>query len=169
MTQFVQCLTQSALTFLHVEEHVQLLGVEALVSDVAENVKLCVRQYWLWQTHHLAIACIRCEYVCSHGTDILCQTHHEFLANRVDGRVSNLCELLTEIVEEYLRTVTDDSERSVITHGSHRLLSVCRHRHYGAVDVLLSETEAYKFALIVRYGVLDMSSALQFLKLYAVG
>ena len=123
----------------------------------------------MWQTNHLAVAGIGCQDVGSHGTDILCQTHHQFLSDGVDGGVGNLRKLLTEIVEEYLGAVADNSQRRIIAHRSHRLLTGCCHRDDGFVNVFLSVAELYEFAFEVLYRIFYVATALQFLQLDTVG
>ena len=161
-------LTQSAGALLDVEQHGELLGLEALVADVAEDVQLRVRQHWLWQTHHLAVAGVGGQDVRAHCTDVLGQRHHQFLTYRVDGRVRHLRKLLSEVVEEYLRTVRDHCQWRVVTHRCHRLLTCCRHRHNRLVDVLLTETEVDELPFIILHRVLHVATALQLLQLDAV-
>ena len=163
MAQVVKCFSQTFLTFRHLKEDGQFLGLEALGSDVTEYVELCVRQNGLREAHHLTVARIWCQDVCSYCADVLSQTHHEFLANRVDGRVCHLCELLAEVVEQYLRTVADNSQWRIVTHSGNRFLSCSGHRDDGLVDVLLSEAEGNQLVLEVAHTVLHMPSTLQFL------
>ena len=107
MTEIVQRLAQSFFSFLDVEEYREFLCLESFVADVAKYIELGVGQHGLGQSHHLAVRGIWCQDVRTHSTNILRETHHQFLAYRVDGRVGHLCKLLTEVVEEHLRTVTD--------------------------------------------------------------
>ena len=79
-----------------------------------------------------------------------------------------MCELLTEVVEENLRPVTDNSKRRVVTHRCYRLLPGSRHRYNGSIYVLLSEAEGDELAFVVLHRVLHMPSALEFLQLDAV-
>ena len=161
-------MSESARTLLDVEQHGEFLCFETLIADVAENVQLRVRQHGLGKAHHLAVRSVGCQDVCAHRTDILRQAHHQFLTNRVNGGVGHLCELLTEVVEENLRTVADDCQWRVVTHCCYRLLSCRSHGHHCLVDVFLTETEVDEFPFIVLHRVLHMSSALQFLQLDAV-
>ena len=147
----------------------QLSGLETLVAYVTQYVELSVGKHWLWQTHHLAVAGIGCQNAVSHGTYVFRQTHHQFLTYRVDGWVGDLCKLLTEVVEEHLWTVAQDSKRSIVAHSSHRLLSCHSHRYDGAVYILLSVAELHQFLLVVLYGILHMATTLELLQLYAVG
>ena len=129
---------------------------------------MCVGQYGLRQAHHLTVRGVGRQDVCSHGADILRQRHHQLFADGVDGRVRHLRKLLTEIVEEHLRTITHHSQRRIVTHRSHRLLSGCRHRDDRLIDVLLSEAEVHEFALEVAHAILHVTAALQLLQLHAV-
>ena len=129
---------------------------------------MCICKHGLWQSHHLAIAGIWLQDVCANGTDVFCQAHHQFLADGVDGWVGHLGELLTEIVEERLWTIADDSQWGVVSHRRHRFLSCCSHRHNGAVDVLLAETEVHQLAFKMAHTVLHMATALQLLQLHTV-
>ena len=127
-----------------------------------------VGQYGLRQPHHLAVRGIRGQYVGPHGTDILRETHHQLLADGVDGRVRHLCKLLAEIVEQHLRAVADDGQRRVVTHGGNRLLTGRSHGDDGLVDVLLSEAKRQQPALQVAHAVVHVPPALQLLQLHAV-
>ena len=169
LAQCIYSLAQSLLAFLLVEEHRELPCLKALVADVTQYVELGIGKHRLRQAHHLTVLLVRREYVGAHGTYILCKTHHQFFTYRVDGRVCDLCKLLTEIVEEYLRAIADDSQRSIITHSSYRLLSCSSHRHEGLINILLSETEHTESAFVVRNSILHFTSALQLLQLNTVG
>ena len=105
LTQLIECLTESLLAFLDVEEDGQFLRVESLIADVTKYVELRVGQHGLWQTNHLAVRGIGRQDVGSYGSDVFCQAHYQLLTNRVDGGVGNLRKLLTEIVEQHLWTV----------------------------------------------------------------
>ena len=103
-------------TFRAFEQDRQLDGVEALVTDVAEQVELRVGQDRMRQAHHLAVVLIRRQDARADPSDILEEGHHHLLADGVDGRVGHLGELLAEIVEERLRTFCQNSQRRVISH-----------------------------------------------------
>ena len=90
---------------VYLEQHWQLYCLESLISDVTKYVELGICQHGLWQAHHLAVAGIRRQDVGSYSTDVLCQTHYQLLTDGVDGRVGDLSELLTEVVEQHLWTV----------------------------------------------------------------
>ena len=147
----------------------QLTGLEALIAYVAEYVELGVGEHWLWQSHHLAVAGIRRQYAVAHSADVFRQTHHQFLTYRVDGRVGDLSKLLTEIVEEHLRTVAQDSKRSVVAHSGYGFLSSHSHRDDGAIYILLSVAELHQFPFVILYGIIHMATTLELLQLYAVG
>ena len=168
LAQILDSLSQSTRTFFNVEQHGEFLRLETLVADVAENVQLRVGQHRLWQSHHLAVRSVGREDVRAHRTDILRQAHHQFLTYGVDGRVGHLCKLLTEVVEENLRTVADDCQWRVITHCCYRLLPCSCHGHHSLVDILLTKTEVDEFPFIVLNRVLHMATALQLLQLDAV-
>ncbi len=120
------------------------------------------------QANHLTVRSIGRQDIRSHSTDILCQRHHQFLTNRVDSGIRDLRELLTEIVEEHLRTVADHGQWCVITHRGHWFLSCCRHRHNCLVDIFLAEAEVHEFLVEIADGVVNVATALQFLQLHAV-
>ena len=169
LAQRIYSLAQSLLAFLLVEEHRELPCLKALITYVTQYVKLGIGKHRLRQAHHLTVLLVRCKDVGAYGAYILCKTHHQLLTYRVDSRVCNLGKLLTEIVEEYLRAVTDDSQRSIITHSSYRLLSCSSHRHEGLINILLSEAEHTESAFVVRNSILHFTSALQLLQLNTVG
>ena len=116
MAEIVESFLESRLALADLEDYRQFYGVEAFVTDVAEDIQLGVRQDRMRQAHHLTVALVRVEDACAYASNIFRETHDEVLTYGVDGRVRHLCELLTEVVEEYLRTVGEDSQRSVVTH-----------------------------------------------------
>ena len=105
----------------------------------------------------------------AHSTDIFGKRHDQFLTDGVDGRVSDLCELLTEIVEEQLRTFGDDCQRRIVTHGGSRLNAVDAHRNDGAVDVLLVEAEIAQLAAKIVDIVADFTATLELVQFNTVG
>jgi len=121
------------------------------------------------QSHHLAVALVGIQYARAHTTDVFGEAHDEFLADGVDGRVGNLCELLAEIVEEYLRFVREHGERSVVSHRCRGLLAFGGHRHEGQLDVFLPEAELRFLGFQVGNGIVYLASAVYFFKLDAVG
>ncbi len=129
---------------------------------------MCVGQYGLRQSHHLAVRRVGCQDVRAHGADIFRERHHQFLADGVDGGVGDLGELLAEVIEKDLRAVTDDGQRRVVAHGCHGLLSGSSHRDDGTVDVLLSIAELDEPPLQMVHAVLHVATALQLLQLHAV-
>ena len=102
LAKLVESLVQTFLALRCLEEHVELHGVESLVTDILENIELGIGQDWVWQAHHLAVGLVWVQDTRAYTTDVLGETHHEVLTDGVDGRVGNLCELLTEVVEENL-------------------------------------------------------------------
>ncbi len=69
------------------------------------------------------------------------QAHHQFLADRVDRRVGDLCEVLLEVVEQQPRTVRQHRDRGVAAHRADRIVARLRHRLEEAEDVLLGVAE----------------------------
>ncbi len=98
------------------ERDAQLLGVEALIADVLQNVELTVGQDGVGQTHHLTVGLVGIEDARAHATDVFGKTHHQLLADRVDGGVGDLSELLAEVVEENLRLRRQYGQRRIVTH-----------------------------------------------------
>ena len=137
--------------FRHVENGVELNGVEAFISNVTENVELGVVEHRVGQTYHLAMAFIWGKDVCPHSSDVFGERHHQFLSNRVDGGIGYLCKLLTEIVEQQLGLVGKHCQRSVVTHRGNWFGSVVAHRHNGALDVFSGESEGAESAVVVGY------------------
>ena len=169
LAQIVESAAQTAFAFLHLEEHGQLHGVESLVADIAKQVEFGIGEHGLRQTHHLAVALVGSKYSATHTSYIFGKRHHQFLTYRVDGRIGDLRKLLTEIVEQQLRTLAQYGERRVVAHGSHRLLSICTHRYDGAFDVFFSEAESAQLRIVVGYGVGYLATALEVLQLNASG
>ena len=79
-----------------------------------------------------------------------------------------MCKLLTEVVEEHLRTVANHCQRGVVTHSSYRFLSSGSHRDDGLVDILLAKAKGDEFLLKVAHTIINLTPALQLLQLYAV-
>ena len=88
--------------------------MKTLVTDVAENIQLCICQDRVGQPHHFAMAFVGSQYVHAHCADILGERHHQLFTNRIDGRVSDLCKLLAEVVVEQLRSVGKYGKRGVV-------------------------------------------------------
>ena len=129
---------------------------------------MCVGQNGLRQAHHLTVRSIGRQNVRSNSTDVLRETHYQFLADRVDGRVGHLCKLLTEVVEQHLWTVRDDGQRSVVTHGGYRFLTGCGHGDDGLVDILLTKAEGHQLGVEIAHAVIHLTTTLQFLQLHAI-
>ena len=169
LAEFVQSFVQSFFAFDGLKEHVELHGIEALVADILKNIQLGVGQDRMWQTHHLAIALIGVQNARTYATYVLGETHHKVLTDGVDGRVGNLCKLLTEVVKENLWLVGKYGKWSVITHGCCRLLALGSHRDDGSVDVFFAEAELQLFAGEIFHCVFHFTSAAELLQLDAVG
>ena len=105
MTELVDSIVQADAALRGIEEDGQLHGVKALVADVTKDVELRIGQDGMRQSYHLTVGLVGIEDTRTHTTDIFGERHDEILADGVDGRVGHLCELLTEIVEEDLRTI----------------------------------------------------------------
>ena len=124
---------------------------------------MCVGQYGLRQSHHLAVRGVGRQNVGAHGADILRQRHHQFLADGVDGGVRHLRKLLAEIVEEHLRSVGDDGQWRVVAHRRYRLLSCRGHGDNRLVDVFLPEAKRHQLPLQIAHAVVHVAAALQLL------
>ena len=151
------------------EEHRQLDGVESLVTNVAKDVQLHVVQYRMRQSHHLAVRLVRIQDTGAYTPDIFGERHHKFLTNGVDGRIGHLCKLLSEIVEEDLRSVAQHCERRVIAHRANRFLSHRSHGNNGRSDGFFAIAEHQLLLHQISHSVFYMPAALQFLQLDTVG
>ena len=169
MAQVVEGFAQCVAASLPIEEHGQFDGVESLVADVAEDVELGVVEYGVWQTHHLAVGLVGIQYTRSHTAYILREAHHQFLSDGVDGRVGDLGKLLTEIVEENLRSVGEYRQWRIVAHRGCRFLSIHCHGDDGGVDVFCPIAKHDFLLQQVVDVVCHVSPALQFLQLDAVG
>ena len=125
-------------------------------------------EYGVRKTYHLAVSFVGIEDIRPHCTDVLGETHHEFLSNGVNCGVGYLRKLLAEVVKEDLRAVTQGCQRCVVTHGGTGFRSIHTHRDDGAVDVFLAEVKSTQFSAEVRHVVVDFTSALQLFKLNTV-
>jgi len=61
------------------------------------------------------------------GADEALQRHHDFFANRVDGRIGHLREQLLEVIEQRLRPVREAGQRGIHAHRANRLRAVYGH------------------------------------------
>ncbi len=69
------------------------------------------------------------------------ESHHEFLANRVDGRVGHLSKLLLEIAKQRVGALAEDGKRRVCAHAADRLLAARSHRREQDAQVLARVAE----------------------------
>ena len=122
----------------------------------------------MWQAHHLTVGGIGSQNVRTHSANVFSQRHHQFLTDGVDGGVRHLCKLLTEIVEEHLRTVANDCQRRIVTHRCHRFLTGRGHRNDSLINVLLTIAKLYQSALQVADAVIHLAATLQLLQLHAI-
>ena len=169
LAEFIQSLMQSFFALGGFENHVELDGIESLVADILKDIQLGIGQDRMWQTDHLAVALVWVQDSGTYSTDILGKTHHEVLTDRVDGRVGNLCKLLTEVVEENLWLVGKYGKRGIITHGCSRLLTLGSHRDDGTVDIFLAKTELQFLASEVFHTIFHLTSAAQLFQFNTVG
>ena len=79
------------------------------------------------------------------------ERHHQLLADRVDGRVRHLREVLLEIGVERLGAVGQRRDRRVIAHGAHGLLARLGHRRHQDLEVFLGVTKSL-LAIEQRHG-----------------
>ncbi|MPM19032.1 hypothetical protein SDC9_65450 [bioreactor metagenome] len=63
------------------------------------------------------------------------ERHHQFLPDRIDWGIGNLCELLPEIVEQALRFPGKQRQRGVVAHGRNRLLAFVGHRDNQVLNI----------------------------------
>ena len=73
--------------------------------------------------------------------DIGHETHHQLLADRVDGRVGHLGEKLFEVGEKQLGLLGQDRQRRVVAHGARGFFPLLGHGLQNDVDVLAAEAE----------------------------
>ena len=69
------------------------------------------------------------------------ETHHQFLADRVDRRIGDLGEVLLEIGEKKLRLLRQRRDRRVVAHRADRFLAGRRHRRHQDLEVFLGVAE----------------------------
>ena len=103
LAEVVECFAKSFLALAALKYHRQFYRIEAFIAYVAKNVELSVCKNRVGQTHHLAVRLVGRENARTYTAYIFRERHDERLAYGVDGRIGDLCKLLTEIVEEHLR------------------------------------------------------------------
>ena len=69
------------------------------------------------------------------------QAHHQLLADRVDGRVRDLGEVLLEVGVQQLGLRGEHRHRRVVAHRAHRLLAGVGHRRHQELQALLGVAE----------------------------
>ena len=168
LTQRIKLATQRTLPPTRVKQDRQLNRVEALIADITQHIQVRVSQHRLRQTHHLTVRLIRHQHTAPHTTDILRQRHHKLLTNRIDSRIRHLRKLLSEIVKQNLRTITNHRQRRIITHSRHRLLPRSTHRNQRTVDILLPKAKSTQLPLIVSDPILNLTTTFEFLKLNTI-
>ncbi len=82
------------------------------------------------QLQHVAVLGLFRENVAL-GPDVADERHHDLFANRVDGRIGDLCEELLKVAEQRLRPIGETSEGRIRPHGANRLFAL---RGHGAED-----------------------------------
>ena len=134
-------------TFLDRESHVEFAGDESEITQIAEQVEFAVGDDGAFQKHHLAE--IRRHFVGPHayGTDITVETHNEFLTQRVDWRVGDLCEMLAEVCVHQLGKLGQHSQWGVFAHGIDRFLGVDGHGNHDFLYFLAGVEECFFQAL----------------------
>ena len=124
---------------------VQGIGVEGgihQVLDMADLLQIDVRQNRLADLQALVGAAgLQVEEV-GPRPDQGDQRHHRFLADRVDGRVGDLGEVLVEIVEKQFRPLRQHRRRDVPAHGPDRVQAFGGHGGEEELDVFLGVAES---------------------------
>ena len=169
LAQAVEGLAESLLALAALEGDGQLDCVEALVAYVAQYVELRVVQYGVRQSHHLAVGLVGLQNARAHAANVFGERHYQVFAQRVDGGVGNLGELLPEVVEQRLRPLGEYGQRSVVAHRGGGLAAAYCHRNDGRADVFLAVAEHQFAAHQVGQAVVHAAPAPEFLELYAVG
>ena len=123
---------------------IQGIGAEGgvhQVFDVADLFQVDVGKDRLAHLHALVVAAgLEIEEI-GPRPDQRHQRHHRFLANRVDGRVGDLGEVLVEIIVKQARLVRQHRRRDVAAHGTDRFLADLGHRAEEELDVFLGVAE----------------------------
>ena len=117
---------------------------------------------------HLAVLFIGHEDLHAYRAYVFGQGHYEFFADRVDGRICDLCELLSEIVEQKLRFFRQYGQRGVVSHGGYRFGAVRAHRHDDSFDVFYSESEIPQQYIVVLHSVFHFPPAFESVEFYPV-
>ena len=144
----------------HFEKHRKSDGLETLVAQISERLHFRIGQNRRTEFHHLAEFWRRLENIALDSPDIAGEGHYGGFPYRIDRWVGHLGEFLFEIIEETLRLLRQDCQRSIVAHCIERLHAVPGHRNEDSGDVLPSVSEDLKFLVIIFHGMLDLPSAL---------
>ncbi len=96
------------------------LGAPAAMIHVANRREFLIRQDRMRHEQPLRMP-LRCLKQVPLRADVALQRHDDFFANRVDGRVRDLCEQLLEVVVNHAWLIGQTGERRVVAHGANRV------------------------------------------------
>lgn len=81
------------------------------------------------------------------GANVAFERHDDRLSNRVDRRVGDLGEELTEVVVDETRLRRHARQRSVVAHTAQRLFAIGDHGSHEQVELLEGEAESEKLRI----------------------
>ena len=159
---------QTVSSFGSVVEHRKLYRFKSFVANVAKQIQLCIGQYGVIQSYHLAMLCIGSQDIHAYSSDIFGERHDQFFADRIDRRVGDLGKLLAEIVEQQLWPVAQYSQGSIVTHGTYRFCTILGHRLNDFLNIFPGISKNVEHVVIMRHAMCDFSSTFQFVQLNTV-
>ena len=132
--------SSSNVAAFHAEQHGQRGGQEVAPTDAAQFFQIPVGQDRVRQLQRVAVLRRFIEDVAL-GSDVAGERHHQFFADRVDGRIGHLREQLLEVVEQRLRAVRETRQRRVGAHRSDRAPRPWSHGQHQHAQVLFGVAE----------------------------
>ena len=113
--------------------------VDAL-AEGQQALEFLVRQHRRFDHHPLGVAARLLEQVELRAQAGL-QRHHDLLAQRIDGRVGDLRELLAEVVVQRARLARQHRQRRVVAHRGDRLLPLLGQHPQHLLALLVADAE----------------------------
>ena len=113
--------------------------VDAL-AEGQQALEFPVRQHRRFDHHPLGVAARLLEQVELRAQAGL-QRHHDLLAQRIDGRVGDLRELLAEVVVQRARLARQHRQRRVVAHRGDRLLPLLGQHPQHLLALLVADAE----------------------------
>ena len=147
-TQFLQSRRQPIRAILGRPGGIQRLRAEGIAGqrlDAADLRQILIGQDRLRHFQPVMMAGLAPQQIRSrpdHGH----QRHHQFLTDRVNRRISDLREILLEVMEQQIRFIGQHRKRRIGPHGTDRVIPITPHGLQEEIEVFLRIAESLLIA-----------------------